>query len=288
MPKVSIIMPNHNKEEFIEEAIQSVLSQNYEDWELIVVDDSTDSSRSKIERFKDPRIKKIYLNERSGPSKARNIGLREARGELIAFLDSDDVYATEKLSLQLGRYLEYGDPQAVIYSDWFSIRKGRVETLSHFARGAPMAEGKILDYLLASRSIVNSALMVPKRDFEMVGYFREDLKVAEDLEMLYRLAYRFPFAIVKKATYGYRIGIESISTLNNMLSHRTHVQILESYIRICHFRNEELKRRAYRRLMAYMAAAHQYRKMVTKMLTNKYCFMASLAYLREGSWFRYN
>jgi glycosyltransferase involved in cell wall biosynthesis len=285
--RVSVIMPNFNKEEYIAQAIESVLSQEFEDWELIIVDDnSTDNSRNVIDKFQDGRISKIYLAQRVGVSKARNIGIRKAKGELVAFLDSDDIYTPDKLSLQVARYRDFGDQQAIIYSDWFSIRNGKVETQSHFPRGAPQAEGMILDYLLASRSIVNSALLIPKRDFETVGYYDEHLKVAEDLEMLYRLALKFPFAIVKKPIYGYRIGIRSTSTEASHESYLSHVKILEKYIKLCTFRSKDLERRAYRRLLGYMAAAHLYRKMALKILSNRHCFAASFSYLREGYWFK--
>ncbi len=93
-------MPNFNKEEYIAQAIESVLSQEFEDWELIIVDDnSTDNSRNVIDKFQDVRISKIYLAQRVGVSKARNIGIRKAKGELVAFLDSDDIYTPDKLSL---------------------------------------------------------------------------------------------------------------------------------------------------------------------------------------------
>lgn len=93
MPKVSIITPVYNSESYLKETIESVISQTYTDWELILVDDcSSDNSSQICKSYSgvDPRIKYIPLKENSGPAKARNIGIDEASGEYLAFLDSDD------------------------------------------------------------------------------------------------------------------------------------------------------------------------------------------------------
>lgn len=102
--KVSIIMPNYNCGRFIEETINSVLAQTYEDWELLVVDDcSTDNSIEIIKSYcdKDERIR-LFVNEsNSGAAASRNYALREATGKWIAFLDSDDLWLPKKLEKQL-------------------------------------------------------------------------------------------------------------------------------------------------------------------------------------------
>lgn len=101
---VSIIMPMYNCEKFIIETIESVISQTYAHWELIVVDDkSTDNSLTIVENFvhKDSRIKLIGLEKNTGPTNARNRAIKEAEGRYIAFLDSDDIWLSNKLQYQL-------------------------------------------------------------------------------------------------------------------------------------------------------------------------------------------
>lgn len=101
---VSIITPVHNSEEFIEECLNSVLSQTYPTWELLLVDDcSTDNSATIIQEHanKDPRIKYFRLEENSGAGVARNKAIAESKGNFIAFLDSDDLWLPEKLEKQL-------------------------------------------------------------------------------------------------------------------------------------------------------------------------------------------
>lgn len=99
---VSVIMPNYNSAKYIEASVQSVLSQTYENFELLIIDDaSTDNSVELIRKFNDKRIK-LFINEKnSGAAISRNKGLREARGKMIAFLDSDDVWVKVKLERQI-------------------------------------------------------------------------------------------------------------------------------------------------------------------------------------------
>ena len=98
-PLVSIIMPVYNCEKYISEAIESVLSQSYQNWELLIVDDgSTDHSPEIIDRYaqKDVRIQSFH-NKNEGVSAARNFALSKISGELVTFIDSDDVYHPDRL-----------------------------------------------------------------------------------------------------------------------------------------------------------------------------------------------
>ena len=99
---VSIIMPSWNTEKFIAESIRSVINQTYTNWELIIVDDcSTDHTDDVVASFRDNRIRYYHNQKNSGAALTRNKALREARGEWIAFLDSDDLWMPEKLEHQI-------------------------------------------------------------------------------------------------------------------------------------------------------------------------------------------
>lgn len=104
---VSIIMPNYNGAEYLENTIKSVLAQTYTNWELLFVDDcSTDNSLEIVQAFQDERIR-IFKNEKnSGAAVSRNYALREAKGKWIAFLDSDDLWVPEKLEKQVAFMVE--------------------------------------------------------------------------------------------------------------------------------------------------------------------------------------
>lgn len=100
---VSIIMPSWNTAQFIAESIQSVINQTYKNWELLIVDDcSTDDTDNIVEPFlTDARIKYFKNEKNSGAALTRNRAMREAKGEWIAFLDSDDLWMPEKLEKQI-------------------------------------------------------------------------------------------------------------------------------------------------------------------------------------------
>lgn len=118
---VSIIMPSWNTAKFIAESIQCVINQTYQNWELLIVDDcSTDDSDVVVGPFlKDPRIKYFHNEKNSGAALTRNKALREAQGEWIAFLDSDDLWMPEKLEKQIGFMREHG--YALSYTEYEKI-----------------------------------------------------------------------------------------------------------------------------------------------------------------------
>ena len=106
---VSIIMPNYNSEKYLQETIQSVLDQTYQNWELIFVDDcSTDKSLEIVQSFVDERIRVFQNDTNSGAAISRNYALKVARGKWIAFLDSDDLWESEKLVKQLNYMVTNG------------------------------------------------------------------------------------------------------------------------------------------------------------------------------------
>ena len=106
---VSIIMPSWNTDRFMAETIQSVIDQTYTNWELLIVDDcSTDNTDEVVASFKDDRIKYFHNEKNSGAALTRNRAMREARGEWIAFLDSDDLWMPEKLERQIAFMKEHG------------------------------------------------------------------------------------------------------------------------------------------------------------------------------------
>src|SRR5579872_6599645 len=101
-PAVSVIMPTYNRLEFLPAAIESVFAQTLSDWELIIADDgSGEDTRAYLRSIDDRRVKRIWLAHTGRPSLVSNRALREARGDYIAFLDSDDLWRPEKLQRQL-------------------------------------------------------------------------------------------------------------------------------------------------------------------------------------------
>lgn len=120
---VSVIMPSWNTSNFIAESIQSVINQTYENWELIIVDDcSTDNTDDVVAKFTDKRIRYFKNEKNSGAALSRNRALREARGEWIAFLDSDDLWNPDKLEHQINFMNEHG--YTLSYTEYEKIDEG--------------------------------------------------------------------------------------------------------------------------------------------------------------------
>ncbi len=131
IPKVSVILPNYNRERYIGEAIESVLNQTYRNLELIVLDDgSTDNSLEVVSSYKDNRLKLIRLHHIGFPGIVRNRGIEVSKGEFIGFIDSDDVWDKEKLEVQVN--LLESDPEVgLVHTDYRTINeKGQILTHS--------------------------------------------------------------------------------------------------------------------------------------------------------------
>lgn len=163
-PRVSVIIPTYNRARYLGEAIDSALGQTFCDLEVLVVDDaSTDDTAAVLARYGE-RIRVIGLERNGGPSAARNAGLAAARGDLIAFLDSDDVWLPDKLARQV-QALD-GDPTA----DGVT---GRLAVYDDTAARELAAEP--LDAAM-------STLLLRSRAAALVGPFDETLRLAEDID----------------------------------------------------------------------------------------------------------
>jgi glycosyltransferase involved in cell wall biosynthesis len=182
MCKVSIIMPAYNQERFVAQAIESVLGQTFQDWELVVVDDgSTDATAEVVLQYSDPRIC-YFKQENRGVSAARNLGLAKGRGEYLAFLDADDTYFPRKLEAQV-KCLEHNSSAGLAYSSRITIDQ----------HGNPLAfvqapARSSLETIVLSFPFAPSDFMVRKRWLERIGDFEENLVINEDRDLYIRLA----------------------------------------------------------------------------------------------------
>jgi glycosyltransferase involved in cell wall biosynthesis len=194
MPRVSAIITTYNRRVFVQEAVDSVLAQSYDDWELIVVDDgSTDGTTETLERYGEKL--RYCFQENEGASAARNRGLELARGEFVAFLDSDDLWLPRKLQVQVA-YMD-GHPDCLIcYTDEIWIRRGRrVNPKKRHAKYS----GEIYPHCLPLCIISPSSALMRRGLFEQVGAFDPTLPVCEDYDLWLRVAARFPvFFITEK------------------------------------------------------------------------------------------
>ena len=189
MATVSVILPTYNRLLFLREAVESVCHQTYQDWELLVADDgSTDGTHDYLSKLCDRRVRVISLAHSGSPPKVRNAAIATARGEWIAFLDSDDLWHPSKLEGQL-RSLA-GHP----HCGWGCAGVGFIDAQSlpiPQRSGAPYRPhtGWILEKLIAATANVPTAtLMVRRSLFEQVGRLDETLSCRDDLDISVRLA----------------------------------------------------------------------------------------------------
>lgn len=197
-PKVSILIPTHNRRDPLQKAIASVRSQTFTNWELIVIDDgSTDDTIAwwNKQNFAQDAAQPLRLvrQDHHGVSAARNHGLEIARGEWIALLDSDDEWLPEKLERQLQCAAKSDTP--LIHGEEIWIRNGmRVNPKKkHWKSG-----GRIFKNCLPLCCVSPSAAMIRRSLLQELGGFREDFPVCEDYEMWLRICSRYEVGFVSE------------------------------------------------------------------------------------------
>ncbi len=210
---VSIIMPAYNGEKYIRHAIESVSTQTYTRWELIIVDDgSTDLTARIAEEYLDSRIK-LIRQRNSGEAAARNTALNHAKGEFVAFLDADDLYLPDHLETGVG-YLMQSPHTDAVYADGFYIDAvgNRLQTLSSRRRG-PFS-GNIFEEVVYSSNVFGPPACVilrikPIRDNGL--RFDENIIIGPDWDFFIKYASVATFGFVGKSTCLYRLHTTNIS-----------------------------------------------------------------------------
>lgn len=218
-PRVSVIIPNYNHGQYVGQAILSVLNQNYNDYEIIVVDDgSTDNSREVVGQFKD-RVRYIW-QENQGLSAARNTGIRAAQGEYIGLLDADDMYEPDFFS-RLVTILETNPDAGAVHCGYRFVDHSNNPLPQVEARQIPPEQ--MFKALVESNFLVPESMFVRRRCYEKVGLFDESLRALEDWDMWLRIASQFTIIGTAKVLTRHRILPGSMSTdpvrmLNNRLA----------------------------------------------------------------------
>jgi glycosyltransferase involved in cell wall biosynthesis len=208
---VSVVIPAYNAERYVAETIESVLAQTHAAREIIVVDDgSTDDTRRVLERFGDAIRYQHQPN--GGPARARNAGIKVARGELIAFCDADDLWLPNKLELQLARLAER--PKALlVHSLAYELNSEMGQRLLRTPEASDYS-GECFDRLFHGNRITFSTVLVRKAALDEVGGFDESIRQAsvEDYDLLLRLAERYPLAVVARPLVDYRVHAANASS----------------------------------------------------------------------------
>lgn len=190
-PTVSVIIPTYNRRDLVQRALESVAAQTYRDFEILVVDDgSTDDTRAVIESR--PRVRYMF-QENAGPAKARNVGIRHSRGDLIAFLDSDDLWSPEFLSTQVDVLNRYPDVALACARCVVEKRESK-----YHPTGQEIVVGDLYPELYQQSFIRTPATVVRRSCLKEVGDFNESYRWCEDHDLWLRIAARYPVAYVNR------------------------------------------------------------------------------------------
>jgi glycosyltransferase involved in cell wall biosynthesis len=206
-PLVSIVIPSYNSANYIVEAVESALAQDYSSIEVIVIDDgSTDATKEVLEPYITANKITYIHQENKGVSAARNAGIHTAKGMYIAFLDSDDIFYKEKIRLQV-EALEAHPEYAVCYSDILHFTDSIPREYYHHTYHYP--SGDIFAALLKAQFINPLGVLLRKQILDQFGYFNEALRTSEDWELWLRLAHgeaKFLYLDKVLAEYRMRVG----------------------------------------------------------------------------------
>lgn len=195
MPEISVLLSVYNGEEYIQETIESILNQSFQDFEFIIIDDgSTDNTLSVIQSFSDPRIRLFKLGENRGVAKALNFGLQHIRGKYIAKADADDLYSSDRLAIQkkflddrqeislVGSFIEYFPNSKSMesernYLDKKNIWEMRVNTYTDWK--------DVQEVIYWYCCVIHSSVMI--RSELLKEYRYREFPMSEDYDLFYRL-----------------------------------------------------------------------------------------------------
>lgn len=218
-PLVSVIINCYNGEKYLREAIDSVMAQTYENWELVFWDNqSTDSTREIVESYADPRIHYLYAPEHTPLGEARNLAVEKANGEYINFLDADDVWSANKLEEQV-KLIVPGEVE-VVYTPFEIVfgenAKPSKKMLRNYYRllSHPLYEGSIFSNLLEDNYIIFSGVFINKKLFVETGGVNCSFQQYEDWELLLKIGLKTQFAVAKDSKTFYRIHGSNNTTQN--------------------------------------------------------------------------
>lgn len=228
-PLISIIVPTHNRADLLPEALRSVLAQTFSDWELIVMDDaSTDGTAAVMADFtsRDGRIRYVRNEKNLGIAKNRNEGLAQAKGRLIAMLDSDDVWLDHWKLEKQAKFLE-ANPDHVIVGSFACILD--VDGKSRGSFEFEESDARIREHMLRRNQFVQSSLLYRKRPAMQVGGYDASYVVCDDYDLWLKMGAEGKLAVLPEYMTGYREHAGGITKTKRVLAAREHLSIIRKH-----------------------------------------------------------
>lgn len=214
MPKVSVIIPTYNRGYLIREAIDSVLKQDFKDFEIIVVDDgSTDNTKEVLSNYEN--IRYIY-QQNKGRSEAKNTGIRAARGAYIAFLDDDDIWLSNKLEKQIAFLDSHSETglvhtfSEVIDEDGNILGKETERRLNFYKQAIKI--GYTYEGMSRLCIMFLSTVTLRKECFSLAGFFDGNIPAFEDWDFYLRFALKYKISLIPEILVKYRLHKKNTSS----------------------------------------------------------------------------
>jgi glycosyltransferase involved in cell wall biosynthesis len=227
MPSVSIILPTFNRTKFLRLAVESVFAQTYRDWEIVIADDgSGEETTTYLDSIAAPRVRILRLAHSGNPSKVRNSAIKAARGRYLAFLDSDDVWASSKLEQQISALTDH--PQ----SRWsYSLCNHIDESGSLIPKRrrtpAVFSQGWIFESLLRLQFSIAMPSVVAERDLvQEVGCFDEQQHFGEFHDLCLRLALKSEVVALREPLCSVRTHDQHYSA-DRVAAHKSWMRLYE-------------------------------------------------------------
>ena len=212
MPRISVIIPAYNHERYVAEAIQSVLNQTYQDFEIVITDDgSTDNTVNIIKNFtSDPRIKLFCFEKNRGAAVAANNCVKEAQGEFIAMLSSDDVFLPHKLEMQIAFLEQHPEIGAVFGYAQVIDEEGNLFEKNHFYKNIFLQPNRTrfewLNYFFFhANCLCHPSALIRKVCYEDIGYYDQRFAQLPDFDFWVRLCTKYEIYIIEEELIKFRV-----------------------------------------------------------------------------------
>jgi glycosyltransferase involved in cell wall biosynthesis len=287
---VSIVMPTYNRAHLIGETIQSILAQNYQNWELIIADDgSEDNTKDVVTAFHDPRIKYHHFVHGHGMiDRLRNFGMRAAQGEFIALADSDDIWLPERLTTQIGLMKKF--PSSV-YSFCHVYELTAEDCISvdsvFLERNQPQENifvGKLFIPLLEGKYIAYPSVIFRKEAGLKISWMDETIKSCHGFEYFLRLAVNFQGMAINEKLMKIRKHEQNTSSNRVVASYEGALGIFKTY-----YQQGHIPEKLYLHLISqlhYRMGIHYLEKGDGLPAYQKFCDYIKMKSLKPNGWVR--
>ena len=209
-PLISVIMNCYNGDKYLEKSINSLISQTYQNWELIFWDNnSKDKSKNIFEKFQDERLKYYHNNETTTLYKARNLAIKKSEGELLTFLDVDDYWLPEKLKFQVDFFLKFPDINFV-YGNYYILNE-KLKMKKIALKKKDLISGKIYNSLIEKYNVGLVSICLRKKIFDK---FDERFEIIGDFDFTLKLSKNNVFGVIYEPLSYYRFHEKNFSLLN--------------------------------------------------------------------------